>query len=346
MGVSTENKRRSKAVIPEDNPQTLRGKRLHNDIARRVVKQFAAGFYEEAAFNAFKVVDQRLRSITGEEDALPLELVNKAFNPSTGSLRDTRGWQSEREGIYLLMRGAFLSYRNPPAHRFMDIDEETAFDLIILANHMYSVIEEAYQRTKAQPSNAPTIQYQSTSYEKPTIFQLDTDNDGELETIVPQYAYGGLVEIFKDSPSGPVAAEVEKLGRVPGEGLDSVALADVDNDGRNELICVIGYATGTALLCMKYHNGRYEVLRRAPAEQGRDLLSLALFSDAQISDIDSDGEWEIVSEPFGSIPDDLWPAGQPHDGRDMGYVRYVYKWNNPLNGFELIERKLLRIGGR
>src|SRR5215210_6732823 len=83
-------------------------------------------------------------------DANRQDLLKETFNPATGTLHDPKDWQSEREGIFKFLDGAFLSFRNPPAHKFIDTDAEEAFDLIVLANRILLVIEERQQHLQPQ----------------------------------------------------------------------------------------------------------------------------------------------------------------------------------------------------
>lgn len=165
--------------------------------------------------------------------------------------------------------------------------------------------------------------------------------------MIPSFYGGAVIEVFDPTPTGVQAVEVEHLPEFGSEGVGNVSLADVDNDGLNEVACMIVWAAGSALLFYKYQNGRYEVLRDAHSIADSNLHPF--FPDAQVSDFDGDGQFEVVSEPFGGIPEDLLPPGHTPDVpgvADWGRVRYVWRWNQTLNHFELLERKFLYIGGR
>lgn len=74
------------AVASPDNAETnLRGKNLHPDMARRVVARYTSGHYEDAVLSAFKVVEERLRVITGKLDARVMDLLHETLNPTTGT---------------------------------------------------------------------------------------------------------------------------------------------------------------------------------------------------------------------------------------------------------------------
>lgn len=90
---------------PEGRNTTLRGKTLHPEVARRVIDRYESGHYEDAVLAAFKVIETRLRNITGKSDALVKELLHDTLNPTAGTLHLQKAWGSEREGKFLLFRG-------------------------------------------------------------------------------------------------------------------------------------------------------------------------------------------------------------------------------------------------
>lgn len=170
--------------MSSEKASVLHGKRLHLDLAKRVLPRFHAGFYDDAVLSAFKVIEEYLRSITGAQE-IGVDLVKVAFNPSGGVLADPNALPAEREGLHLLFRGVFLAFRNAPAHRFMDLDAEAAFDLVVMANRLLLLAEEANQRRTggvATRSDAPIIQYGTLVSSGPMM--LDTDNDGAAEMVI------------------------------------------------------------------------------------------------------------------------------------------------------------------
>ncbi len=329
-----------------DNGNAIRGKRLHPDIGKRIIKHFQAGNFEEASFNAFKVVDERLRQITGHQGGEPMEVIKEAFHPVTGLLRDQSAGAGEREGMHQLIRGAFLAYRNAMGHRFVDPNEDEAFDIIVLANRIYLIAEEANQRrlTATATVQAPVIKYGREDYSQPAIFQLDIDNDGEIETIVPSHDVDRLFHVFKGGTGNSRPLAVGPINGAVGGLIDSMVLADVDGDGLNELVCAVGFDTSTGLMVFKYVAGRYEALHTPKSRNDENVTPL--FIDAQLTDYDNDGRLEVVSEPWDGVPDDLMPEGRaPEDPGlpDWGRVRYVWKWDRARSLFEL--GRVLSLGG-
>lgn len=327
----------------------LRGKSLHPQIARRVLSLYQSKHYDEAVLAAFKVIEERLRNITGKPDASRTQLLKETFNPATGTLQNPIAWQSEREGLYKFFDGAFLSFRNRRAHGFVDADAEETFDLIVLANRMLLTVEEGERRLQPQPTRPqpqPNTLYQS--YEE-GLFSfvdpagsvqeemmpgkvralLDADNDGESELLFPGREGGEILKVFKEVEGTIRQIEVERTDTIPSWLLD-ILLADVDNDGQQEVVCSATWgAYNSALLFYKYRDGRYEILKKNP----RDVSEMyrqgnAWFISAHVADIDDDRQVEVVSEPkpLGRIPPD---------------TRYIWKWNQGEGVFKLLAEENL-----
>ena len=95
---------------------------------------------ETAVFEAFRIVEERLRALVGEssegEDPLIGEkLITRALNPKNGILIDTSLTSSEREGLYLMFKGAYQFVRNPRAHRIVEEnDSQLAVELLYHAD--------------------------------------------------------------------------------------------------------------------------------------------------------------------------------------------------------------------
>ncbi|MDP9368785.1 MAG: TIGR02391 family protein, partial [Chloroflexota bacterium] len=291
----------------------------------------------------------RLRELTGSAET-GLDLIRLAFNPTHGVLLDPNSQPGEREGLHLLFRGSFLYFRNRSGHGFPDYTAEEAFDLIVLTNRLYLLVEETYQRRQSQTGGeraAPSIEY-ATDEIQSTPFLLDTDNDGEAEVVVRGRDLAEGFAVYDPSRGGLQPVEVERIEGGVVWPLGDLVLADVDNDGLNEVVSVYAATTASVMLSHKYRNGRYEVLPRAATYRERYH---PWFVDAHITDFDDDGQLEVVGEPWGSVPGDLIPDDyDPSQHFDelhpWGRIRYVWRWNRAADGFDLAQRELLYIGGR
>jgi uncharacterized protein (TIGR02391 family) len=319
---------------------SLRGKSLHPIMARRVMDRYNDGYYEDAVLAAFKVIEKRLRDITGKPDAPVKELLHDTLNVTAGTLQDPKAWQSEREGMFGFFRSAFLAFRDRRAHEFVDTDGEEAFDLIVLTNRMLLLIEQGQQHSQAQTAT-PDFNYDKLSsllgaylsghddmvYRPKPVF-LDSDNDGEPELLIPGQSFasnrvvGEVFRVFKDTGETIQQSEVEN---VPYSFPAShILLADADNDGQQEVVCTtpVGVGYNNNLLVYKYRNGRYEVLKKDPQAATGDQGGFAFFR-AHVGDINDDGQVEVVSEPKLS-------------GVAPPPVRYVWKWNEEEGVFKFL----------
>lgn len=102
--------------------------------------------HDDTAFNAFKVVEERIRVKIGDNEGLTGDtLITAAFNPSTGRLiiGDT---ENERQSVFLLFKGANGFFRNPVAHKYIDDEDIAAFEVVCLANKLLKLIEKADTR--------------------------------------------------------------------------------------------------------------------------------------------------------------------------------------------------------
>ena len=120
---------------------------LSPDIAKRCQKLHAHD-PEAAVFMAFKVVEERLRSLVsnskGDEEALTADrLIAAALNPTSGILTDKTLSLSEREGKFLMFKGAFQFVRNPRAHRIVDNqDEQHSIELMYFADLLLRILPD------------------------------------------------------------------------------------------------------------------------------------------------------------------------------------------------------------
>lgn len=338
-------KRKSKMI---DSPFSIDGKELHSEMVKRVKRLYDQGFYEEAVNNAFKVLEERLREVTGKQET-GVDLAQSAFHDVTGMLRDPNAWPSERQGTFQLFRAAFMAVRNGPAHRFVGMTKAESFDQIVLANRLLLIADIAHQRvntTAAGSPGIPTIDFRSFDAGKQPI-ALDVNNDSKSEIILSSEDWNEVLVAYEDKggKTSPIVVETLKDG-VP--FFNNAALVDIDGDGVNELVCLfVGDTMWTALLFYKYQNGRLEILKSDQVKADPNRFKPHFF-DAQIVDFDKDGKLEVLSEPWGTVPEELWPANRDKAERTThpGRVRYVWKWDATDAEFKCIRRELWYIGGR
>ena len=112
---------------------------LDPELAERCRTLYAANV-QAAIREAYLVVEERLRNLIRDpddsEDILTGDkLLVKALHPETGKLTDKSLPRSEREGLFLMSKGAYQFVRNPRAHRIVDEnDAQLAIELIYHAD--------------------------------------------------------------------------------------------------------------------------------------------------------------------------------------------------------------------
>jgi len=114
------------------------------DIDRQLIERCAHKDYHDTVTNAFPLLEDRMRSKldVGREYSGD-QLVNLAFNPDSGRL--SLGTTSpEKQGIYLLFKGAFSFLRNPPSHTLgVDEGRNAALKIITLIDLLIKLVDKA-----------------------------------------------------------------------------------------------------------------------------------------------------------------------------------------------------------
>ncbi|MFN6543387.1 TIGR02391 family protein [Mycolicibacterium nivoides] len=131
--------------------------RLHDLIVKSSGRQFANGLYDDAIFNAFKAVEDRTKTLSGNSD-IGKRLMAYAFNKDSPKLNitspnaDIYQKADEREGYMFLFMGAALGIRNPRGHGgHLDTAEEEAAELLILASLLMRALDRAEEQLALQP---------------------------------------------------------------------------------------------------------------------------------------------------------------------------------------------------
>ena len=111
-------------------------------LAGKVRAPYLRGDYDVAVLQAFKAVEVRVRKLSGLPDELvSVNLMRAAFDPKKGPLADQEQLAAEREATAHLFAGAIGLFRNPTAHREVEIDALEAVELIYLADRLICTAE-------------------------------------------------------------------------------------------------------------------------------------------------------------------------------------------------------------
>ena len=116
---------------------------LQPELASKVHHLFLRGDHDVAVFQAFKEVEVAVRKAGHYSDGLVgRDLMQKAFHPDDGPLRNSSLVKPEREAEMFLFAGAIGHAKNPTSHREVNISQTEAARLIVFASHLLDIVEQ------------------------------------------------------------------------------------------------------------------------------------------------------------------------------------------------------------
>lgn len=118
-------------------------KLLHPKIIERCETLFETGKYENAIFDAMKVIEEEVRNKIGANpDDVGITLISKAMSPNNPRIILSEV-SAEQEASHSLYRGAIGFYKNPSSHRFTDIDDPLrTFEILAFASLLMRMLNE------------------------------------------------------------------------------------------------------------------------------------------------------------------------------------------------------------
>jgi uncharacterized protein (TIGR02391 family) len=139
----------SRATVSEKPPTAFSLEFAVPALAEKCSDQFYSRKYDDCILNAAKVVEVKVRETAGlSHDDFGVNLMRKAFKPAAPILKFS-DVTAEQEAAMNLFCGFIGFFKNAHSHKFLNVtDPLTAFEIISVANHLYSMIDRA---TKAQP---------------------------------------------------------------------------------------------------------------------------------------------------------------------------------------------------
>lgn len=149
---------RKATVQSPDGPNPVGAPRLHRLIDASSSRQFTNGLYDDAVFNAFKAVEDRVKRLSGKSE-IGKRLMTYVFNENAPTLdvtspnADKDQKADEREGYKFLFMGAAQGLRNPRGHGgHLDTPEDEAAEMLAVASLLMRVLDRAEEQLVLQPS--------------------------------------------------------------------------------------------------------------------------------------------------------------------------------------------------
>lgn len=148
--ITSRGKRALESGVPVSayhNARFLPREFLHASIAQRVFPVFLRGDYDNAVLTAFREVEIEVRSAASlSETDYGVQLMRRAFDPTSGPLTDQNQEKGEREALANLFAGAIGSYKNATSHRRVPLEAPEASEMVILASHLLHIVDERRRR--------------------------------------------------------------------------------------------------------------------------------------------------------------------------------------------------------
>jgi uncharacterized protein (TIGR02391 family) len=145
---------KGKNLVDKQQDPDIFGLRLEeilkdDELLTRCAETFNNGNYETAVFNAFKLVEEKVRIKAGlNASDIGVDLMTKAFNSRNGVLViPTCTIPAEQEGVHSLFRGAIAFFKNPCSHRTVNYDDRlSTIQTIAFAELLLKIISTAKLR--------------------------------------------------------------------------------------------------------------------------------------------------------------------------------------------------------
>ncbi|MDL9947087.1 TIGR02391 family protein [Gordonia sp. ABSL11-1] len=143
-----------KAALRQPTPVSLPG--LHPLISTASGSQVASRHYDNAVFDAFKAIEDRVKSLTGHPD-IGKRLMTSVFNEQSPALdvtshsSDASQKADEREGFKFLFMGGAQALRNPRGHGpKLHTGEQEAMEMLATASLLMRALDRAEARLVGQ----------------------------------------------------------------------------------------------------------------------------------------------------------------------------------------------------
>lgn len=112
-------------------------------VTNKCWETFLKGDYSSSIFAAFKEIEVAVREAGQFSNSdIGVSLMTKAFRPG-GKLANSAEVSGEQSALAALFEGAVGRFRNPSAHRHMEIESpEEAFEMLAFASHLMRIVND------------------------------------------------------------------------------------------------------------------------------------------------------------------------------------------------------------
>ncbi|NNE85038.1 MAG: TIGR02391 family protein [Alphaproteobacteria bacterium] len=130
----------STAVHPFDE------RNIHPDIGGVSQKLFDNGHYSQSTFEAFKLLDNKVKTVAGNSSQSGFKLMMEAFNEANPKIKLTDlGTQSEideQNGFRFIFAGSMWAIRNPRGHDILTDPIDLCLDHLSFASVLLRTLED------------------------------------------------------------------------------------------------------------------------------------------------------------------------------------------------------------
>ncbi|MFT4039411.1 MAG: TIGR02391 family protein [Thermomicrobiales bacterium] len=328
---------------------------------RRELDRLSSNDFAGHVRTAFVHLERRIRQTAGlDEHDFGTDLIDKAFRPDSGALQPVSPMNAECAGLHNLLKGIFLYYRNPVAHRPISYDPDSAQRVLVLIDHALHLVTEA---ANAAFNIDDFVGPQEGRILHRHDFRLDIDGDGENE-IVAVIGFGPVTDagVLKRKVSAIILKKAgDSYKRIPAESIEvpvphEIGFVDVKRITNVEKPDLVMYwfrnEVSGFMTVLREIGGKYIVVRREIDRQKEVLFenpsdcSFAIELHRirpQWADVDGDGLSEISHTiqvtpeqlPAFGFPGFMTKAGEAYD------VCRVMKWNEAKDSLEQVDERLV-----
>lgn len=143
------------AIDIEERPTELHPfevRNIHPDLPVKVRKQYDDGYFADAAFTAFKFIEQEVKRITGLRGITGYKLMMAAFDETNAGVKINAGAtdsdKDEQFGYRYMFAGAQSGIRNPRGHEVdLPDDPDMCLDHLSVASVLLRKLDAAGLRT-------------------------------------------------------------------------------------------------------------------------------------------------------------------------------------------------------